>query len=117
MIALFKEAPLAEKMIYWTREVGGDQRRRTSLRLTPGARSRLRPVQSFAPAGTLSPLSLLFNWPSRETESRRGRERCEEAEKKGRAEGPCRSPESSGRSPLLREEIARVSSRGGSVEH
>lgn len=66
-IALVKEAPLAEKMIYWTREVCRDQRRRTSLRPTPRAGSRLGPMQSLAPAGTLSALWLLFNWPRRET--------------------------------------------------
>lgn len=60
-----------------------------------------------------SPPSRLFNWPQTKSE----REQCDGAERKGRAEGAHRSLESSGWSPLLRKEIERVNSNGGSVEH
>lgn len=113
MIASVKESELAEKMIYWTRE----SRRRSKETDEPPTHTVGQEQTGVFPitrtSRAPSPPSQLFNWPQTKSE----REQCDGAERKGRAEGAHRSLESSGWSPLLRKEIERVNSNGGSLEH
>lgn len=90
-------------MIYWTQEVCRDQRRPTSLRPTPRAGRRPGPVQSLAPVGRCQRRGcFLIGRSERQREVGRG------WVGRGRAGGPCRSSQSTGWSPLLRQKMGSV---------